>query len=104
MPRMNVRNIKASMPLTARFRLSEQLMMPWHPKHNVSTAKAAKLLGCSKPTVVQLIESGDLSAYKVRKEIPNSPYKISWESLQRFADKLREQTGRPEAYASLPLE
>ena len=47
------------------YKLSPQLMLPWHPGRTISTVRAAELLGCSESTVHMLIQeaaTGDAQA------------------------------------------
>ena len=76
-----------------KFRPSNQLLLPWHPGMSISVAKAARLLGCSTSTVLRLIQSGDIQAYKLNFKKENSPYRVRYESVHSFVEKLREQNG-----------
>lgn len=76
-----------------KFRPSNQLLLPWHPGRSISVSKAAKLLGCSTSTVLRLIQSGDIQAYKLNFKKENSPYRVRFESVYKFVEKLREHNG-----------
>ena len=76
-----------------QYRLSPQLMMPWHPGVTISVARAAELLGCSANTVLRMIEDGTLEGYKLRRGVKNSHYRIIRDSVLRVADQWRKEAG-----------
>lgn len=75
----------------AGYKLSPQLMMPWHPGVTISTERAAELLGCSASTIIRMIQDGTLEGFKLRKNRPNSPYRVIRDSVVRVADEWRHE-------------
>jgi excisionase family DNA binding protein len=72
------------------FRVPVQLLLPWHPKHSVSVAMVAEMLDCSDDTVVRMIQSGELSAYQLRR---GSPYRVYYESVLQHLDRIHTDAG-----------
>lgn len=75
------------------YRLSPQMMMPWHPGVTVSTERAAAMLGVSATTILRMIQDGTLEGFKLRKNRKNSPYKVIRESILRVAEEWRRDAG-----------
>ena len=75
------------------FRVPDQLLLPWSPKYTISVARAAEILDASRDTVERMIEDGTLKAYKVRKNSPTSPWRISYDSLLEYVDEMHKTNG-----------
>lgn len=75
------------------FRVNDQLLLPWSPKYTISTERAADILGVSRDSVERMIEDGTLKAYKARLNVPNSPWKVSYDSLLEYIEKLHRENG-----------
>ena len=78
-----------------KLRPSPQLMMPWHPGVTVSTARAAELLGVSSSTVLRMLEEGTLEGFKLRRNKPNSPFRVIRDSILRVLEEWRREAGIP---------
>lgn len=75
------------------FRVPEQLLLPWSPRHTISSAHAAKLLDVSPDTIFDMIEDGTLKAYKMRPDKPNSPWKINYDSVLAHLERIHRENG-----------
>ena len=73
------------------FRARDQLLLPWSPGRSISVAKAAELLGCGHTMILEMIESGELKAYKLRPDRKNSPWRIYKDSLELHMGKVRDR-------------
>jgi excisionase family DNA binding protein len=72
------------------FRVPEQLLLPWHPRQSVSVQRVAEILDVSHDTVVRLVEAGAIKAYQLR---PRSPYRIFYESLLDYIERVHSDAG-----------
>ena len=79
--------------MAANFRVPDQLLLPWHPKRTVSTARVCEMLGVCHKTVCAMIEDGTLKAYKLRSNRPNSHWRISYDSVMAYVENLHQQNG-----------
>jgi excisionase family DNA binding protein len=75
------------------FRVPDQLLLPWSPRYTVSATRAAEILDVSHDTISRMCEDGTLKAYKVRPDKPSSPWRISYDSLLAYVEKLHERNG-----------
>jgi hypothetical protein len=75
-----------------KFRIPEQLLLPWHPRHSLSVARVAEMLECSPDTVTRYIEEGLLKAWR-RRQKPGSPYFVLYESVIEFVEKIHAENG-----------
>jgi excisionase family DNA binding protein len=73
-----------------RFRIPEQLLLPWSPKHTISVARAAELLKCSEDTVLRMIKSDELKGYQLRKKRKGSPFRVYYDSVVRLAEDIHD--------------
>lgn len=78
--------------MSGRFRILEQLLLPWSPRHTISVKRAMEMLDVSKDTVIRMIEAGELKGYKVR-EAKTSPYRVNYDSVVEYIEKLHERNG-----------
>lgn len=79
------------------FRVPEQRLLPWNSRSTVSAEHVAKLLDVSVWTVGRMCQSGELKAYKMR-EGRNSPWRISYDSVVSFIEKLHENNALPKRF------
>ncbi len=75
-----------------RFRIPDQLLLPWSPQRTVSAARAAEMLQVSADTILRMVESGELSGYQVRK-VPRSPYRVYYDSVVKVAERIHQDAG-----------
>jgi excisionase family DNA binding protein len=64
-------------------------MFPWHPRRAVSIASVADMLDVSYFTVWRMIRAGEIEAYQPH---PQFRYRVLYESVEEFAERLREKT------------
>jgi excisionase family DNA binding protein len=84
--------------MKAPFRVPDQLLLPWHPKHSISVTRAAEILDVSTDVIYRLLESGDIKGYQLRsrKETGSrrgSPWRINYDSFVEYVQKLHERSG-----------
>lgn len=77
--------------MSGRFRILEQLLLPWSPRHTISVRRTAQMLDVSVATVTRMIEAGELKGYKVREA--TSPYRVNYDSVVQYIEKLHERNG-----------
>ena len=75
------------------FRVPEQLLLPWSPRHTVSVAHVAHMLDTSPDTVCRMIEEGTFKAYKMRSSKKNSPWRVNYDSVIAYIEKLHKENG-----------
>ena len=81
------------MSFNHRFRIPEQLLLPWSPQHTISVAHTAELLDVSIHTVIRMIEDGTLKAYKMRPNKATSPWRVNYDSVVAHIEKIHEDNG-----------
>jgi excisionase family DNA binding protein len=79
--------------MSVRFRVPEQLLLPWSPQQTISVRRAAEILHCGESTVIRMIERGELKAYQLWPGHSGSPYRIYYDSLLLYLDKLHDEAG-----------
>ena len=80
-------------PRNLRFRVPEQLLLPWSPQATISTVRAAEMLDCDKSTVIRLIEQRLISAYQLRPGVAGSPWRINYDSVLKYLAQIHEEAG-----------
>jgi excisionase family DNA binding protein len=75
-----------------RFRVPEQLLLPFDFTRTISTSHCATILGVSVGTVLRMIEDGTLQAYRVRNGL-TSPWRINYESLVAYSASISQKNG-----------
>lgn len=70
-----------------RFRVPDQLLLPWSPQRTVSSARAAEMLKCSPDTILRMLEAGELKGYQLRKR-PGSPWRVYYDSVVEVAERI----------------
>ncbi len=78
---------------TLRFRVPEQLLLPWSPQQTIDVHKVAEMLDCSERTILRLIECGEILAYQVRPGRAGSPHRIYYDSVLKYLDKIHRAAG-----------
>lgn len=81
------------MSFNPRFRIPEQLLLPWSPRRTISVAHTAELLDVSIHTVIRMIEDGTLKAYKMRPNKTTSPWRVNYDSVVEHIEKIHEMNG-----------
>ena len=81
------------MSFNPRFRIPEQLLLPWSPNRTISVAHTAELLDVSIHTVIRMIEDGTLKAYKMRPNKETSPWRVNYDSVIAHIEKIHEING-----------
>lgn len=76
-----------------RFRVPEELLLPWKNRQTVSAARVARMLDVSVRTVHRMVESGELAAYKIREGKTSSPLRISYDSVLTHLERLHQANG-----------
>jgi excisionase family DNA binding protein len=71
------------------------MLMPWHPRYDISTERAAEMLNVSPDTVQRMCQSGELKAYKLR-DLKCSPWHVYRDSVESFIDEMRKRNGLEE--------
>lgn len=71
-------------------RIADQLLLPWHPRHTISTTRAAEMLAVSRHTIVRMCEDGSLKAYRVREL---SPWRIYYDSVIERIEQMNREAG-----------
>ena len=56
---------------------------------DVTSSRAATILGCSPSTIARMVTKGELTGYKLRPELSNSPLRITWASVQAVLKRRR---------------
>jgi excisionase family DNA binding protein len=79
--------------LNARFRIPEQLLLPWSPRSTISVKRAAEMLDVSHDTICDMLQDGTLKGYKVRPNIANSHWRVNYDSVVAHIEKLHEENG-----------
>jgi excisionase family DNA binding protein len=72
-----------------KFRPPDQMLMPWHPRFDVSTTRVSAMLNTSQQTVLRLIERGALRAYKLSDK-PGSPWRINYDSVIAYIESIHK--------------
>jgi excisionase family DNA binding protein len=78
-----------------KFRRPDQMLMPWHPRYDISTERAAEMLHVSPDTIQRMCQSGELTAYKLR-DLKCSPWHVNRDSVESFIDEMRKRNGLEE--------
>lgn len=76
-----------------KFRAPEQLLLPWSPQQTISVRHAAEILDVSVHTIFRLIEDGSLKAYQIRENRKHSPWRIFYDSLLAYVERIHERHG-----------
>ena len=79
--------------MVRKFRLPEQLLLPWSPKSTISPAHAAKMLDVCLDVVYRMLESGEISGYKVRPDRKNSHWRVNYDSVIAHIERIHEING-----------
>ncbi len=75
-----------------------QLHLPWSPGATLSSQQTAAILGCSDETVRQMVQSGELTGYQLRK-MAGSPWRIYRDSVGKLLEGIRDDIGLDEFLA-----
>ena len=74
-----------------RFRQPDDKLLPWPMSQSINVARAATMLGCSSSTVLNMIEEGRIRAYKLRPDRAHSPWRIEYDSVLAYINRLERQ-------------
>lgn len=77
----------------ANFRPPEQLLLPWSPSRTISAQRAARMLDVSLDTICDMIQAGELKAYKKRPDKSNSPWHVYYDSVIEHIEKIHKVSG-----------
>lgn len=75
------------------FRIPEQLLLPWSSRYTISAERAADMLDVARRTVLRLLEDGTLKGYQVRPGRPGSPWRINYDSVVEYIEKIHKDNG-----------
>ena len=83
----------SELPRAARLRVPDGLLLPWDERKTISAARAADMLDCGRMTILRLIERGDILAYQLRPGVAGSPYRINYDSVLKYLEKIHDEAG-----------
>lgn len=75
------------------FRISESSLLPWSQRKTVSASAVARMLDVAVSTVCAMIQKGELRAYKVRPALPNSHWRVEYDSVIEHLEMVHREQG-----------
>jgi excisionase family DNA binding protein len=73
-----------------KFRVPEQLLMPWSPSSTISARRAAEMLDVSPMTILRMIKAEEIDGYQVR-ELAGSPFRVYYDSVIAYIEAMHER-------------
>jgi hypothetical protein len=71
------------------FRLPDDALLPWPMRETISVSRAAKIMGCGVNIVIELIQEGQILAYKLRPHRKSCHWRVHYPSVVAYCNKIR---------------